>query len=71
MAANAIIIPFFVTQYASGDVTQIGYASALTGAIFTIISLVRSYYFRRLFERLPENWSIFDFLIHKKPKTAF
>lgn len=63
---NAMVIPAFASQYASHDISALAYASMVTGGIFTVISLIRSYFFRRMFERLPENWSLFNIFARKQ-----
>jgi hypothetical protein len=52
--ANLFLLPLFAADYASGDVNRIAGASFIVGCVFTVISVVRSYYLRRLFERFGE-----------------
>jgi len=53
VAANALVLTYFTTSlYLSTDIQQQGMIYLQLGVIFTIISLVRMYSLRRIFNRI-------------------
>lgn len=55
VTVNAVTLPFFAADFASGDPDRIFHASLIVGMIFTAVSLVRQFAFRRMFAKLGYN----------------
>lgn len=57
--ANLAILPIvcvpIAQAYQSGDWTELGIINLYVGVIYTVVSVVRQYGLRRLFERFGEN----------------
>jgi len=68
--ANLVMLPWFAADYASGDIHRIAWASFVVGCVFTVISVVRSYYLRRLFERFGEKENLYTLIIRGLKRLA-
>lgn len=68
---NAITLPFFATDFASGDPDRIFRASLIVGLIFTAVSLARQFAFRRMFNKLghDENFYTLALRLYKRMRN--
>lgn len=60
--ANIWVLPIYAADYISGDINRIAWASFVVGVWFTLISVARSYFLRRLFERFGEKENLYTLL---------
>jgi hypothetical protein len=60
--ANLAILPFYAADFGSGESHRVALAGLWVGLWFTIIAVVRSYLFRRLFEKFGEKENAYTLL---------